>query len=174
MDSFDRCLKINMNVAAPWFGRALTQLAIGNFTDFEKDSKRGFASRQNESEVGDVVKICQHLLRGIDVHDRTKLVARLYAENDALGLISWCLVETIPQVLDRGITQSAAESWLSAWETASNEGPELNVPLRLLAAAVEWKKNKSPRALLALPIEERRILESLLPREAEHNAIRES
>ena len=62
------------------------------------------------------------------------------------------------------ISQSQAEKWLAAWQSVPNEGTELEIPVRILAAAVEWKKTRDVRALLALPIEERRILESMLPK----------
>jgi len=39
---------------------------------------------------------------------------------------------------------------------------ELQLPLRLLDAAVEWKASQDPRILLRLPMEEREILKPLL------------
>jgi hypothetical protein len=37
------------------------------------------------------------------------------------------------------------------------------LPLRLLSTAVQWRAKPNPRLLLGLPLEERRILERLLP-----------
>ena len=68
------------------------------------------------------------------------------------------------------MSQSLAEERLSAWKNASTDHDELQIPVRILEAAVEWKRTRSMRALMALPIEERRILESLLPKLPKENA----
>ncbi len=40
---------------------------------------------------------------------------------------------------------------------------DLAIPQRLLNAAVQWHRKPDRRILLRLPVEERRVLESLLP-----------
>jgi hypothetical protein len=69
------------------------------------------------------------------------------------------------------MTGQQRQIWID-YKAVDDMGAELAIPLRLLAAAVEWKRTQNIRALLALPIEERRILESLLPASNDVNAPR--
>lgn len=53
--------------------------------------------------------------------------------------------------------------WLEIWQELTADRPEFELPLRLLAKAIEYKeKNGDPRVLLTLAIEEREILKQLL------------
>ena len=95
--------------------------------------------------------------------EKLTLLAGLYTAHDALADLGQGITDNIPALFDAEISQVRAEAWLAAWQAAGAGKPELEIPLRLLAAAVAWKAKPDVRALLALPIEERRILESLLP-----------
>lgn len=76
------------------------------------------------------------------------------------------LVESIHLLSKTEFTNENADAWLSAWQQAGVGYEELEIPLRMLAAAVEWKKTRSRAALLRLEPELRSKLESLLPPEA--------
>lgn len=77
-----------------------------------------------------------------------------------------CFVEAIMLMFKPATTDDMARKWLSAWQKAGAGYEELEIPLRMLAAAVEWKKTRSRAALLRLEPELRSKLESLLPPEA--------
>jgi hypothetical protein len=98
-----------------------------------------------------------------DFQEKIKVLSQIYAENDALGMLGYGLTQSIPTILSADVSQSVAEAWQRAWQSVRETEPELDIPVRMLAAAVEWKKTRSVQVLMSLPIEERRILESLLP-----------
>ncbi|MCW3097020.1 MAG: repeat-containing protein [Chthonomonadaceae bacterium] len=165
LSSFDMALKIDPTDVHRWFHHAEAQLAIGNWEECVHSIERGFALvPKKDSTIGNAPEFCRLMLRYEDVLEKIKQLTRLYTKNDALDLLGQGLIESIPSVLERRISQSVAEEWQAAWKGVQDAGTELDIPLRILTAAIEWKKTRNVRALLTLPIEERRILESLLPK----------
>lgn len=71
-------------------------------------------------------------------------------------------MEKMTPVFAEDITDAGAEAWLAVWEKAGRDRPEMDVALRLLRAAVEWKRTRDRGALLRLASEEREVLETLL------------
>jgi hypothetical protein len=48
------------------------------------------------------------------------------------------------------------------WKSAAGDQPELALPLCLFDAAIRYRDTQDKRVLLELPIEERKILDTLL------------
>ena len=164
LESYTQVLILDPDYELALFNRAGVQLALGQWDDFIADVGRGFTLPSKPDDyAGDVEDYCRLLLQRVDFREKIALLAHLYAKNQALGALGQGVTASIPAVLEEGVSQSVAEAWLAAWQAARSEGEELEIPVRILAAAVEWKRTQNVRALLALPIEERRILESLLP-----------
>ena len=163
--SFDKALVLAPQDARGWFNRAEVYLASKKWDKFFENVEQGLRLPSEEGNcLGDAASYCRILLQHKDCQEKLASLTRLYAENKALGRLGQGITGSIPAVLDNPISQSVAEAWLAAWQAARGEGEELEIPLRILAAAVEWKRTRSIRALMTLPIEERRILESLLPK----------
>jgi FliA/WhiG family RNA polymerase sigma factor len=161
----DEALSRDPNFAAGRFNLAEAELASGRWERFLAHIKRGFALPPTlDKWYGDTKEFCRLLLRHNDFEEKIASISRIYADHGALGSLGKGVTQSISAVLESRVSQSVAEEWLRAWQTASQQMAEMEIPLRLLAAAVEWKETRSIRALLALPIEERRILESLLPK----------
>ncbi len=59
------------------------------------------------------------------------------------------------------VASKAAENWLATWKREAISKSELELPIRLLEAAVTFRKTMDRRVLLALPLEERQLLEPL-------------
>ncbi len=74
------------------------------------------------------------------------------------------VVRAIPGLFAPSVSDATAQAWLTPWQDLSAGQPALTVPVRLLAAAVEWRPQRDPRALLRLPETERRVLEQVLAR----------
>jgi tetratricopeptide (TPR) repeat protein len=162
--SYDRALSLDPNSAKAWFNRADAQLALGHWGGFFEHLDRGFAAKStNETRIGDTEAYCRRALRAADFADKITSLTCLYEQHGALEWLGQGLTASIPEIFESRVSQATAEEWLGAWQAACGETTELEIPVRLLEAAVEWKKTRSVRALLVLPIEERRILESLLP-----------
>jgi hypothetical protein len=98
-------------------------------------------------------------------HARIAALVTRYAGMDALGWLGQELMESLSALFAPGVTVEAAEAWNDAWRAAGKPHSELEIPLRLLAAATQWRKKPDRRILLRLPIEERSILEAILPPE---------
>ncbi|MCX6378317.1 MAG: MarR family transcriptional regulator [Armatimonadetes bacterium] len=126
--------------------------------------KQGRALAPSTWDIGQLMPLCYGFLRGHT--DLARIVPTLfdfYVEQNAIRALQIGIVESILNISKQYITQLAADEWLSAWHSVAHLGTELDIPLRLLGAAVEWKRTQDVRVLMALPIEERRILERMLP-----------
>ncbi|MEN8215074.1 MAG: hypothetical protein ABFS56_01590 [Pseudomonadota bacterium] len=60
------------------------------------------------------------------------------------------------------ISNEAANAWLTTWQELAAQYEEMQLPLRLLKAGVEYKVTRDPRVLLKLAREERQLLEPWL------------
>lgn len=166
LTSFSDVLALHPQDAGAWFHRAAAQLGLGHWVEFYVDLKHGFTASSKENIwLGFTTMYCQLLFHCNDFWEQIAPLVRIYAEHDSLEWLGQGVTKSIPDILNCEFSQAKAERWLAVWEVAGKERPELDIPLRLLAAAVEWKRTRSALALLTLPIEERRILESLLPKE---------
>lgn len=159
------------------FSRAEAYLAVDKWQEFIEALTSGFALfsaeehwKEIEHWFGWTKAYCSFLLRGSNFSDKIVELTSIYAKNNDLETLGDGLTQSIPKVFEDETSQSKAEEWLSAWKNASTDHDELQIPARILEAAVEWKRTRSMRALMVLPIEERRILESLLPKLPEENA----
>jgi hypothetical protein len=115
---------------------------------------------------GDTTEYSKILL-DIDLNDKPDKVAdliELYRKNNALLQLGQGVTASIELLLSPMISQAKAEAWVSAWQIGGVDLIELEIPIRLLSAAVMWKAKPDIRVLLSLPAEERRILEELLPK----------
>jgi hypothetical protein len=91
-----------------------------------------------------------------------ELTARC-AEVDALDWLGQELTASLSGLLAQQVSAEAAAAWNAAWQAAGKGRHELEIPLRLLAAATQWRGRPDRRVLLRLPTEERRLLEAMLP-----------
>lgn len=89
-----------------------------------------------------------------------QLVA-VFADATSLDQLASGIVASIPLLLEADVGQRDVDAWVEDWTQARRAG--LEVPLRMLAAAQAWKRDRDQAHLLALPPEQRRILIDLLP-----------
>lgn len=71
------------------------------------------------------------------------------------------LVNSIPLFVDEEVPIRDAEAWIEDWESVPGIST-LEIPIRMLRAALEWKRDKDRAHLLDLPSEQREILAGLL------------
>jgi tetratricopeptide (TPR) repeat protein len=80
-----------------------------------------------------------------------------------LPLLAAALVKTTHELNTDLVSLAKATAWRDAWAEAAGTKPEMQLPLRLLSTAIEYKKAPDdPRVFLALPTEERKILRQAL------------
>jgi len=80
----------------------------------------------------------------------------------AVGELGRALVQAIVQLRTTDMTNTARSAWLRIWKESAGDTPELQVPLRLLGAAVPFITTGDRRTLLDLSLEERAIVLPLL------------
>jgi tetratricopeptide (TPR) repeat protein len=116
---------------------------------------------------GDPEVVCLSLWRrheaGEDVAALAFRLAQLYDDFGAAEELGRGLVDAIVAVASASASLDSARSWLAAWE-AIESIDALAIPVEMLRAAVEWKKDRNRSHLLNLPKEQREILTGLLAR----------
>ena len=68
-------------------------------------------------------------------------------------------------LLEPTVSIVTRQLWMETWEKAAGHIPQMQLPLRLLNAAVRYLNSgepPDPRILLQLPVEERTLLEPLM------------
>jgi len=95
------------------------------------------------------------------------LFVNSFAKHQATGKLADIFTDFISELLRPTVTLQLVRDWLVTWHNATVEYPEFEIPLRILAVAIEWKKSQDERVLLGLAIEERRIVERLIASVAE-------
>jgi tetratricopeptide (TPR) repeat protein len=89
----------------------------------------------------------------------------IYKESNVITELGAALVNTLHLIVAPTISDHTANQWLALWRTSSlgNE-PAMELPLRLMSTAIEYKKDpsKRQRLWLNLPSEERPILDKAL------------
>jgi tetratricopeptide (TPR) repeat protein len=86
----------------------------------------------------------------------------LFAKHGLLTELGEALVRSLRTLAIGWLPDQTARAWLDTWRELAGDIPELQLPLRLLAAGVDYQTDQRPEALLALPREERGLLEPWL------------
>jgi tetratricopeptide (TPR) repeat protein len=119
-----------------------------------------------EPVAGNPAVILRNLLTGTSTpeewHTRVTTLVQLFGRYGRLPDLGMEIVLGIPRLLSPTISNMAAQTWLDVWQGAAGDRAELQLPLRLLDAAVRFRETRDRRILLELPVEERTLLEPLL------------
>jgi tetratricopeptide (TPR) repeat protein len=89
----------------------------------------------------------------------------IYQEANVITELGAALVNTLHLIVAPNLSDHTAAQWLALWQTSSlGQEPAMELPLRLMATAIEYKKDpsKRDRLWLNLPSEERPILDQAL------------
>ncbi len=90
---------------------------------------------------------------------------KIYQQANVITELGTALINTLHLIVAPAISDHTAAEWLALWRTSSlgNE-PAMELPLRLMSTAIEYKKDPSKRQSLwlNLPSEERPILNKAL------------
>jgi tetratricopeptide (TPR) repeat protein len=89
----------------------------------------------------------------------------IYQEAKVITELGAALVNTLHLIVAPNLSDHTAAQWLALWQTSSlGQEPTMELPLRLMATAIEYKKDPSKRQhlWLNLPSEERPILDQAL------------
>lgn len=120
-------------------------------------------NKNRETAAGETDLICRLLWERWEAVGGNVVegVVAAYEEAGAVEDLGRGLVESAAWLADPEVPFEKADAWVAAWAGA-REVDDLQIPLRLLEAAVAWKKDQDRAHLLALPPEQREILVGLL------------
>jgi tetratricopeptide (TPR) repeat protein len=123
-------------------------------------------SEKREGPAGEPEILCRALwdtmAEGLSADELIGEIVAAYDEFDAGGELGRGLVDSIRLLADPDTDVDVANAWTAAW-LAAPPVDDLEIPLELLRAASEWKKDRDRSHLLSLPPEQREILLGLLP-----------
>jgi DNA-binding MarR family transcriptional regulator len=94
--------------------------------------------------------------------NRFRVITDAAAELGITRSLGSGLVTSVPAFL--GLSDDAAEEWVSGWNAASADHEGMTIGLRILNAADAWRRDGKRTHLMRLPKEERDILIPLLPK----------
>jgi tetratricopeptide (TPR) repeat protein len=173
--SYCKALKINHNGYLAYHNKGLALFVIGLYSDSLANLQKAFEIiRTTDFQlVNDVSALIQEFIEELIPRftqppiQQTLLIPLLesYKESNVITELGAALVNTLHLIVAPAISDHTANQWLALWRTSSlgNE-PAMELPLRLMSTAIEYKKDpsKRQRLWLNLPSEERPILDKAL------------
>lgn len=168
--SFDRSLELasvdfDFHI---WSNRAVVLAMLGRWDEGVSaldDTLRRSAEEGGIDAGGEVAIVRNMLIRTQEVatwrrHIETWI--ELFDKHGVLSALGQGLVRSVPTLGISWIGDEVARAWRDVWQELGRACPELEIPLRLLDAAVRYRENPDVRVLLGLPMEERELLKPLL------------
>jgi tetratricopeptide (TPR) repeat protein len=170
LESFDRASELDPKNAYVWFNRAELFLGWKHREEFITELERAFQNAEfSDDRRGDTAAYCRLILTDVAALEQWPehigTLVGIYEKYGALLQLGLGVAASIPALFAPTVAEFTAERWNAAWQAAGKNKPALEIPLRLLNAAVRWRKQPDRRVLLSLPAEERHVLEELLPDE---------
>ena len=166
--SYEKAMDLGMQTPDVIFGRVAALLALNSWDEgiVALDNALQRFAHVDEPDTGDMELIIMNLFKdtsqGMMWQRYITILTKIYDKHQALIALGEGLVRSIRALNSLMITDTTAQMWLDAWKAAAGDHDEFQIPLRLLDAAVRYRETHDQRVLLGLPIEERKLLESLL------------
>jgi tetratricopeptide (TPR) repeat protein len=172
--SYNRAIEIQPDKDEAWYNKGLVQFVMEDFPAALNSLKQAFQIiKQTTSRSGDIAKLIQELLELLIpifnfLPNFLPQLIHIYKEAQVLPELSTALVEILPQIIAPTISNHTADAWLTLWQNLLGDEPALEMPLRLMRTAIEYKKHpdRQKRLWLWLAKEERSILDRALGLEA--------
>lgn len=161
----DMYIKISTHHRQMGLTKALVLLDCGMYEDFIK-TLRPVIGMFNDSLFDLFTRAyISCFMRRFELSDEplVSMIISLYAEANLLGELAQGITSNIRELCNEDFSLKQAREWTVSWQEAARDNTELATAVRLLTAATAWKIEPDERKLLLLPLEERRILEKLLP-----------
>jgi tetratricopeptide (TPR) repeat protein len=168
LESLDKAIKIDIKHTLAYYNRAKSFLALGRWSDFLADLHQALQAAKTEYDEkwGYSYSYCKLLIEISPpqvLPERITALVRCYAKHEALKWLGQGLTESLSDLFRIVRTYEVTDAWNEAWQVAGAGHADLEIPLRLLDATVQWLRKPDRRILLRLPAEERHVLEKILP-----------
>lgn len=173
----DKAVKMGPQPPTIWTSRAVCLFGVGSrHQGFQAlDDALGRFAEDDEPSASQTWAIL--IASGQDAEDPSEAqqncgeIAALYEKHGVLTVLGQALLQGINVFTSADLDGSTIQVWQDMWREAARDRAELQLPLRLLDAAVRFRETRDPRVLLELPSEERALLQELMHEEpSEENA----
>jgi tetratricopeptide (TPR) repeat protein len=172
---YDQATNIKSDQYNSWYDKGMAYFVTSNYSATVKNWQEAFKYISNPEvpRYHDIEELIQEFIEALIPRftqppiQQTLLIPLLtiYKEANVITELGAALVNTLHLIIAPTISDHTANQWLSLWRTSSlgNE-PAMELPLRLMSTAIEYKKDpsKRQRLWLNLPSEERPILDKAL------------
>ena len=148
--------------------RAVVLALLGRWDDgidALDETLRRFADEGGIDAGGEVAIVRNMLIRTQEVAPWRRHITtwiEVFDKHGVLSALGKGLVRSVPTLGISWISNESRRAWLDVWQELGGAHPELEIPLRLLDAAVRYREKPDVRVLLGLAVEERELLKPLL------------
>ena len=167
--SYDRALSIDQYDSDSWNNRGNALAGLNDYKEASHSYDRALELSPDDSVIW-ANRVASQLMLLLTVESsstaqRNAIIALVQAAEQRgwLDLLGQRVVQLIPELFSVGLSEGTVRTWVTLWQEAGAGKPDLELPLRLMEAAIRWRERQDPRILLTLPAEERAVLEGLLP-----------
>ncbi len=166
LECFDKAIELDPEYSYPWNGKGNSLTGLEKYQDalecFDKaiELEPKFAAPWN-GKGSLLLDICKYS-KSIECFN----IAINFDFNEVKIYIYNNIRYSISEIIKNKTPNEVAQQWVTDWKRIGAGYEELEIPIRMLEAAVEWKITRSRAALLKLEPEIRSKLEELLPPEA--------
>jgi tetratricopeptide (TPR) repeat protein len=176
INCFEQAISIKSDKYDSWHDKGLVHFVTGDYLATLDSWQQSFnyisdpkVPRYQEDISGLIQEFIEELIPRFTQPSiqETLLIPLLsiYQQANVITELGTALVNTLHLIVAPTISDHTAAQWLELWRTSSlgNE-PTMELPLRLMSTAIEYKKDhsKRDRLWLNLPSEERPILDKAL------------
>jgi tetratricopeptide (TPR) repeat protein len=168
LTSCNKSLELRQDRPLPFFNRAEVLLELNRWDEgyAALDEALSRFAHAAEPDTGDPEEILDELFGGrVDPatwRERIAALIALYDKHQVLSALGQGLVQHIRTLTSPMVSTAAARTWRDLWQELGSKRAQLQLPLRLLDAAIRYQETQDLRVMLELPIEERTLLEPLV------------
>ncbi len=124
-------------------------------------------ARSENPDAGDTGALIRRLIPGLFDPKITQLSIKvlllIYQKHNMLGALGQGLIGCIPDVMSStALSDEDASLWLESWQMMAAKFREFHLPVRLLDSAIRYRETHDLGVFMALPQEERKLLEPLV------------
>ncbi len=169
VESYNHAIKLNTRDYLSWLNRGEVLFKLNRWQEGFESLDEGLKLNEQypKTYTGDtkaIIRIIFEAKQDRDTwQDRIKTLVELYNKHQVVSELGKGTTENIPNLISEMVSDKAARTWLEVWQEVAGDKPELEIALRFLKTAVEYKETKGDsKVLLQLPKEERDLFITLL------------
>jgi tetratricopeptide (TPR) repeat protein len=163
--SYQRAVELGDRQATTFFNYAQTLSVLNRWSDLYPVLDQALLLTGGVS-LEKIDPIIKNLLAGSDnqpnLLERAARLMEVFGKHERDYPLSLGIMRSVPLLVSDQISDKGAEVWVRTWREVASGSGDFEMALRLIDAALAYRKSKDQRALLELPTEERSLLESLL------------